>query len=122
MGIYWPDRKLTEHPLEEYEAKYTTSEQQDHGVAMLGVSTALRGSSTRCEIATAIIAMLSERPVHLGTDSLALVKKGTAILEHQQSRNEAKLKEQNGALILGGTTSHLHLDSPWKQNWKLVKD
>ena len=66
--------------------------------------------------------MLSERPVHIGTDSLALVKKGTAILEHQKNKNEAKLREQNGALILGGATSHLHRDSPWKQRWKLMKD
>jgi len=122
MGIYWPDRKFTEHPLEEHEAKYTDSEQQQHGAAMCGVFTALRGSSTRCEIATAIIAMLIERPVHIGADSLALVKKGTVILEHQRQRNGAKLKEQNGALILGGTTSHLHRESPWKQRWKLMKD
>ena len=122
MGIYWPDRDFNEHPLEEQEARYMVSEQQQHGVAMWGVFAALRGSSTRCEIATAIIAILSERPVHVGTDSLALVKKGTVILEHQQQRNKTKLKEQDGTLILGGATSHLHRESPWKQRWQLMKD
>ena len=61
MGIFWPDCKFTEQPLEEYETRYTTCEQQDHGVAVWGVYTALRCSSTRCEIATSIIAMLRGR-------------------------------------------------------------
>ena len=76
LGIFWPDRNLSEQPLEEYEIRYTDSEQQTFGVAMWGVYTVLRGSSTRCEIAIAIIAMLRKKPVHIGADSLALVGKG----------------------------------------------
>ena len=60
--------------------------------------------------------------VHIGTDSLALVRKGTDYLEHLKARRDTRLKENNGALILEGKTSHLHRCTPWRQKWKLMKD
>ena len=122
MGIFWPDRNLTEQPLEDSELKCLCSKQEQHGVSQWGTFTALRGSSTRCELATAIMVMLRGGTVHIGTDSLALVKKGTAYLEHLKARRDTRLKESDGALILGGKTSHLHRGTPWRQKWKLMKD
>ena len=61
MGIFWPDRKLEDQPLEDHEIQYTNSEEQDHGVILWGVFTGLRGSSTRCELATALVAMLRKK-------------------------------------------------------------
>ena len=83
---------------------------------------ALRGSSTRCELATALIAMLRQKPVRIGTDSLALVRKGTAYLEHMKARRATTLKGEDGTLILGGRTSRLHRRTPWRQRWELMKD
>ena len=122
MGIFWPDRKLEEQPIEEYENRYMRCEEITHGINMWGTFTALRGSSTRCEIATALVAVLRQKPAHIGTDSLALVRKGTAYLEHLQARRCTKIKEDDGTLILGGRTSHLHRRAPWRQTWQLMKD
>ena len=91
-------------------------------MSMWGTFTALRGSSTRCEIATAMVAMLRRRAVHIATDSFVLVKKGNAYLEHLRDREATKLREEDGTLILGGRTSHLHRRAPWKQKWVLMKD
>ena len=122
MGIFWPERELQKEPLEQHEMMYLKCQQQTFGTAMWGTFTALRGSSTRCELATALIAMLRQRPVHIGTDSLALVRKGTAYLEHMKTRRTTTLKREDGTLILGGRTSHLHRPTPWRQRWKLMKD
>ena len=114
MGIFWPGRSLEQEPIEESEMLFMRSEQIAEGINLWGTFTALRGSSTRCEIGTALIAMLRKRPVHIGTDSLALVRQGTTYLEHLQAINETKIKEEDGTLILGGRTSHLHRKTPWR--------
>ena len=62
MGIVWPDRNLTQHPLADYETEYLCHEVEQHGISMWGIVTALRGSSTRCELAIAIMAALIASP------------------------------------------------------------
>ena len=122
MGIFWPDRCLKEEPMEDHELQYLQSQEGNYGTIMWGTFTALRGSSTRCEIATALVAMLRRKAVHIATDSLAQVRKGNTYLEHLRARNDTKLKEDDGTMILGGRTSHLHRKTPWKQRWSLMKD
>ena len=122
MGLFWPDRRLEDEPIEPHELHYLQSKEGDYGTISWGTFTALRGSSTRCEIATAMIAMLRQKAVHIATDSLALVRKGNAYLDHLRAREATKLKEDDGTLILGGRTSHLHRKAPWKQRWTLMKD
>ena len=88
MGIFWPGRELEKEPMEQHEIRYLKSEQLTHGTTMWGTFTALLGSSTRCEMATVLVAMLRRKPVHVATDSLALVRKGTTYLGHMQAREE----------------------------------
>ena len=96
MGIFWPGRRLEEEPIEPYEQHYLKCKQGNFGTSMWGTFAALRGSSTRCEIATALVSMLRKRAVHIATDSLALVRKGNAYLDHLKDREATKLREEAG--------------------------
>ena len=52
----------------------------------------------------------------------ATVEKGNKIIEHELKRSDAKLFNDDGSMRLGGRTSPLHRDSPWKKAWNLIKD
>ena len=48
--------------------------------------------------------------------------KGHGIPSAHKARRSTTLKKDDGTLILGGETSHIHRNTPWKQKWKLMKD
>ena len=100
MGIFWPDRELEREPLQRHEMRYLKCEQLTFGIAMWVTFIALRGSSTRYELATVLMAMFRQKPGHIGADSLAVVRKGTAYLEHMKARRATTLKGEDGTLIL----------------------
>ena len=45
-------------------------------------------SSTRCELAAAIIAMLGPYPVNIGIDNVNVVLKGNEIIQHERRREK----------------------------------
>ena len=79
-------------------------------------------SSTRCEIAAAIVTTCSKQAAHAGIDNLAVVKTGTRIIKHDEERAKAKLFDNEGAMNLGGHISELHRETPFRRPWDLLKD
>ena len=82
----------------------------------------LKNSFTRCEIGAAIVSMSPPVAVNIGIDSMAALKKGMAINEHQEKKEKQDLESSDGVLELGGNLSPLHRESPWKMGWQLMKD
>ena len=82
----------------------------------------LKHSSTRCEIAATFLATLPTWAVNMGVDNSATVGKWTKVIEHQRKRSSAKLRSSDGGLRLGGETTPLHRESPFKKRWFLMKD
>ena len=83
---------------------------------MWNVFSNLTNSSTRCEVGVAMIAMLPRKAVNIGIDSMAALKKGSAIIDHQCRKGEAVLRDKDGRMMLGGGISPLHRDTPWKES------
>ena len=122
IGIFWPRRNEEELPLTDAETKFMQKEVTPSGMRMWNCFSNLMNSSTRCEIGAALIAMLPNKAVNIGSDSLATVRKGNATIEHQKQRSYTRLYDEEGRMMLGGKTSHLHRESPWKRTWQLSKD
>ena len=60
-----------------------------------------KNSSTRCEIGAAIVSMSPPVAVNIGIDSMAALKKGMTIKEHQEKKEKQDLKSSDGVLELG---------------------
>ena len=82
----------------------------------------LSNSSTRCEAGGARMAIQYDGPAHIGIDNQATVTMCNKIIEHQTQRNEARLINEEGAMVIGGRTSHLHKRSINKRPWALEKN
>ena len=85
FGIWWPDTDGFEdgHQLH----KFTHQEALDQGILMWGSLPGLGCSSTRTELAAALMALLSARPVHIARDSKAMIDKASKLIkaaEHWQ--------------------------------------
>ena len=68
------------------------------------------------------MAIQNDGPVHTGIDNQATVTMCNDIIHHQMKRNETSLFNEQGAMIVGGSTSHLHRKSINKRPWDLVKN
>ena len=79
-------------------------------------------SSTRCELAAAIIAVLGPQPVNIGIDNATVVLKGNEIIQHERRREKEERICTKGRRMFGGTKSRLHRQTPYKQKWALMKD
>ena len=112
LGVRWPERTAD---ITDIEAAWTQHEARDGGKMLWAVFNDLENSSTRCEIAATIVGMLPPWAVNMGVDNGATVGKGNKVIEHQRKREAAKLKTEDGGLIIGGTTTPLHRESPFKR-------
>ena len=90
-GVWWPGRTIATHaelkrlPLSVAEQTLSYYEQREDGLALYTNIGGLTGSSTRTELAAAIIAMSGHGPIHLASDSQAFVKRALGIVK--QLRN-----------------------------------
>ena len=82
----------------------------------------LSNRSTRCEAGGARMAIQSDGPVHSGIDKQTTVTRCNNIIEHQKRRKEVSLVNEQGAMIIGGSTSHLHKRSMSRRPWGLVNN
>ena len=80
MGVWWPQRELLHHPLNQLEADYMSSRQEDTGVSLWGAVTGAECSSTRAELAGGCVAIAANQPIHQATDSQAYKNKANRIL------------------------------------------
>ena len=122
VGVWWPDRRITTELLEQNEIRFMNSEETDFGVRGWNAFNNLRNSSTRTEIGASLLALIRRKPANIGIDSKATIVKGEKIIDHARKRNTTRIKEDDGALLLGGDTSPYHRETPWKRCWQLTKD
>ena len=108
FGIWWIDKV----PEEENKAmaKYTYQYHQGEGSTMWANMAGQHAHSTRTEIAAVLIAMLRPVPLHLGSDSQAMIDKANFLM------NAAVLWQ----LRMG--TNHWTTKNPCKKPWSLQKD
>ncbi len=80
-GIWWPNRDpAKEHRLSNAEKELAYHKQYQDGAMLYTPIGGFGGSSTRTELAAAIVAILANGPVHIGSDSQAFIDKGSDIL------------------------------------------
>ena len=83
-GVWHPHHNLADSPPSDTEANLAVLTQQDEGLQLYALLPGHTGSSTRVELAAAIIAIAKDGPVHLGTDSQSFRAK--ALNVHQMVR------------------------------------
>ena len=77
-------------------------------------------SSTRCELAAAIIAVLAPRAVNIAIDNANVVKTGNGIINHAK-RREKEERRQGKSMMLGGKSSVLHRSTPIQEKMSQIK-
>lgn len=120
FGAWWPKRSQAEAPINDTEDLHLRYEFGTYGLWTWAPISSMMNSSSRCEIAAATLAMVAD-VLNIASDSKALVDKGSATIEHQRMRLCANLYTDQGAPILGGTTSRLHRVSCQAKPWSLTK-
>jgi ribonuclease HI len=85
-GVWWPGRRCTgaalgRHSISPVEDDFAFVTEAKDGVRLCTKIGGYAGSSTRTELAAAILAMCANGPVHLASDSAAFVNKANAIAE-----------------------------------------
>ena len=93
-GVWWPNR--VESEVTQEEMKIAEYKETEGGVMLWCSFNASLNSSTRCELAAAIIAMLAPRPVHIGIHNQTAVGKGTEIIQHERRRQE---EDRHGKMV-----------------------
>eukprot|EP00973_Karenia_brevis_P066092 9188485-Karenia_brevis.AAC.1 len=96
-GVWWPDRDRQLSPLTEAEAKYAECKEEDGGILLYGLIGGHRCSSTRAELAAAIVGISGPGPIHLASDSQAFIKKAKRILS-----GESMTKKRDWPLQING--------------------
>ena len=119
-GVWWPERKA--ESVTEQEKRIAEYKETDEGTMLWCSFNSSLNSSTRCELAAAILALLAPRPVNIGIDNATVVLKGNNIIKHERRRNEEARHGKDGRLLLGGTKSVLHRPNPTKKMWSQEKD
>ena len=121
VGVWWPKRE-TADGIAQAEEAYTHVEQLAQGTLMWQTFNDLRGSSTRCEIGAMLLAMLREEPIHIGTDSQAMLTKLQQMLDHAKDKEKAELHTKEGKMKIGGKVSPLHAETPFRRKWHQQQD
>ena len=68
------------------------------------------------------MAIQYDGPAHIGIDNQATVTMCNKIIEHLTQREKARFVNEEGAMVIGGKTSHLHKRSINKRPWALEKN
>ena len=93
-GIWWPARNLVDVPLSTAEEELAHGDCNAEGVRLFTSIGGFGGSSTRTELAAGVIAISSQGPVRLGTDSEAFRSNAVGIIESikRSDRRKAQWK------------------------------
>ena len=118
-GVWWPGR--TAEQLTSEEDRITEHSEQEGGLMLWCAFNSSLNSSTRCELAAAILALLAPKPANVAIDNANVVQKGNEIIAHAR-RQEEEERSRGKRLILGGSKSVLHKSSPYKKKWSQIKD
>ena len=79
FGLWWPDPPSPEE--HEQLTRYTYQQQAGDGIMMWGNMTGQHAHSTRTELAALLVAMLRPIPLHIATDSQAMIDKADFLMD-----------------------------------------
>ena len=102
VGCFWPERDKQTMPANTSEETYTTTCFDEEGMKMTMPYTTYGVSSTRCETAVVIIALLPDTPVHIASDNNTTVTKMTQIITQHRDKTHAELHNHRGGIKIGG--------------------
>ena len=92
-GVYWAHRCEESAPVEQHERDIMDgSEHHKDGCIIFGHLKGLRGSSTRAELASIILALAKYGPMHIGCDNLNAVKGLKCIIQHIHNMRSRKVQ------------------------------
>ncbi len=115
-GVWWPGRNIAEcHFISQAEDALAYSQQYPTGLMLYTPIGGFAGSSTRTELAAAIVAICANGPVHIGTDSQAFLDRAVWILKHL--RNKTKHKTNWRTTPDGDLWQHFEL-AAGEKGWK----
>ena len=86
-GVFWPGRKEL---LSDAEEQMAYAEDHHSGLKLYTALGGFGGSSTRTELAAGILAISSDVPVHIGTDSAAFQRKANKLLSWLRGGRRAR--------------------------------
>ncbi len=90
-GVWWPQRQTqVKHRLSQAEKELAYAIQKPEGLMLYTKIGGYTGSSTRTELAAAIIAIAANGPVHIGTDSQAFMDRAHIIMHRIRKRRSKK--------------------------------
>ena len=104
------------------ESIYTEHEQRSEGLLSWCPFNSLLNSSTRTELAAAIVAILPPVPVHTGIDNAAVVGKGSQTIKYYDGKERMQKGKGGDRKKLRGTSSRLRRKTPFNKPWRLMKD
>ncbi len=82
-GVWWPGRDINvSHRLSPAERELGHHQQHTDGLSLHTPIGGLSGSSTRTELAAAILALAANGPIHLGTDSQAFMDRANKVINN----------------------------------------
>ena len=90
-GVWWPGRDISvSHRLSPAERELGHHQQHNDGLSLHTPIGGLAGSSTRTELAAAILALAANGPIHLGTDSQAFMDRAIKVIGNVRKASKRK--------------------------------
>ena len=79
-------------------------------------------SSTRTEIAAALITLVMPIKINVGIHNKTVVDICNKMAQHIGDKKKIEIRGPDGQKILGHRESPLHRPRPWAKEWKLMRD
>ena len=117
--MWWPGRNIAQrHRLSPAETELAQHVQHTDGLSLHTPIGGLSGSSTRTELAAAILAIVANGPVHIGTDSQAFLDRAVKVIEGVRRHRKRK---RNWQLVSDGDL-WFHFEQAVKaKGWKSIR-
>ncbi len=118
-GVWWPGRNPSvQHRLSQAERDLAHCKQYPSGLMLYAPIGGFSGSSTRTELAAAIIALAANGPIHIGTDSQAMLDRAQWILKHLR---KGKRHKTNWQTTPDGDLWHHFEEAARAKGWKSIR-
>ena len=81
-GVWWPGRKLAQHPLSDLERDMSVDIARHGGIELMTFVDGPVSSSSRAELVVLIVSLFSNLPVHAAIDSQVVLSTATKVLNY----------------------------------------
>ncbi len=118
-GVWWPGRNINiSHRPSPAERELGYHTQHEEGLSLHTPIGGMSGSSTRTELAAAIMAIAANGPIHLGTDSKAFMERANKVIQHIRKGSKRK---RNWQMCSDGDLWYHFEHAVRAKGWKAVR-